>query len=127
MIRQTRSLGFVRPCLPAVLIVCCLPAAASAEMLLFRNECNAPVVVQAVSIFRGRVFRDRPYMLNSGDTTPGIALPGDKLLTIYDAKVPNRVIFQGAIPASPVNAIFGVVPDVVPGRVRIELRRVPPR
>jgi hypothetical protein len=127
MIRQTRSLGFLRPCLPAVLIVCCLPAAASAEVLAFRNECKAPVVVQAVSTFRGRVFRDRPYMLNTGDATPGIALPGDKLLTIYDAKVPNRIIFQGAIPASPVNALYGIVPDLVPGRVRIEPRRMPAR
>jgi hypothetical protein len=127
MTRHTRSLGLLRPCLPAVLVVCLLPASSSAQTLLFRNECPAPVVVQAVSIFRGRVFRDRPYMLNSGDTTPGIALPGDKLVTIYDAKVPNRVIFQGAIPAGPGPLLFGVVPDVVPGRVRIDPRRLPPR
>jgi hypothetical protein len=126
MIRQTRSLGFLRPCLPAVLIVCFLPTNASAQTLQFRNESNAPIVVQAVGLFRGRVFRGRPCLLNSGDATPGIDLPGDKLLTIYDAKVPNRVIYQGAIPAGPGPLLYGVVPDVVPGRVRIEPRR-PPR
>ncbi len=127
MIRQTRSLGLLRPCLPAVLVICFLPASAPAQPLAFRNECNAPVVVQAVSIFRGRVFRDRPYMLGPGDATPAIALPGDKLLTIYDAKVPNRVIFKGAIPPAAGPALFGVVADVLPGQVRIEPRRIPPR
>jgi hypothetical protein len=126
MIRQLSSLGFLRPCLSAVLIVVC-PALASAEAVTFRNECTAPMVVQAVSIGPGGVVRrDRPYLLNPGDATPGIVLPGDKIVTIYDARVPNRVLFQGAIPAGRADQYFGVVPDAVPGRVRIEPRR-PPR
>jgi hypothetical protein len=128
MIRQTCSLGLSRPCLPAVLVLGLLPVTAIAETFAFRNECNAPVVIQTVSVFRGRVFRDRPYLLNPADATPGVILPGDKLITVYDARIPNRILFRGTVPAGPADIIFGVVPDVVPGRVRIEMRRVlPPR
>ncbi len=129
MIRQPRSLGLLRPCLLAVPIVCLLPAAAFSETFAFRNECNAPVVVQAVSVFRGRIFRDRPYLLNPADATPGATLPGDKLITVYDARIPNRILFRGFIPAGPGNTLFGVVPDTIPGRVRLDIRRVvpPPR
>jgi hypothetical protein len=119
-----RSLGRLRACLPAVL-VCLLPGGAAAEALAFRNECKAPVVVQAVSVFRGRVFRDKPYLLNPGDTSPNIVLPGDKVITVYDAKVPNRVLFQGALPASPVDQRYGIVPDVPPPKVRMEPRKGP--
>jgi hypothetical protein len=128
MVRQPRSLGLLRPCLPAVLIVGLLPAAAFPETFVFRNECGAPVVVQAVSVFRGRVFRGRPSLLNPTDVSPGVNLPGDKLITVYDARIPNRILFRGAVPAGAADVFFGVVPDVVPGRVRVETRRVlPPR
>jgi hypothetical protein len=118
-----RSLGRFRPWLPAVLVCGLLPGTAAAEALAFRNECKAPVVVQAVSVFRGRVFRDKPYLLNNGDTTPNIVLPGDKVITVYDAKVPNRVLFQGALPAGLVNQAYGIVPDTPPPKVRMERRK----
>jgi hypothetical protein len=108
-----------------VLVCALLPGAAAAETLAFRNECKAPVVVQAVSVFRGRVFRDKPYLLNPGDATPGIVLPGDKVITVYDAKVPNRVLFQGALSASPVDQRYGIVPDSPPPKVRMEPRKAP--
>jgi hypothetical protein len=124
MIRH-RSLGRLRPWLPAVLVCGMLPGAASAEVLAFRNECPGPLVIQAVSVFRGKVFRDKPYLLKAGDTTPNIVLPGDKVITVYDAKVPNRVLFQGALPASLVNQAYGIVPDRPPPKVRMERRKVP--
>ncbi len=120
-----RSLGRFCPRPLAALIVCLLPAPAAAELLTFRNECPAPVVVQAVSVFRGRVFRDKPYLLTTGEWTPAIALPGDKVITVYDAKVPNRVLFQGALPASLENQRDGIVPDRPPPRVRMEKRPLP--
>jgi hypothetical protein len=127
MIRQLHSLGLLRPRWWAVLIVSACPGLASAETLAFRNECTAPMVVQAVSIGPGGIVRrDRPYLLNPGDATPGIALPGDKIITIYDARVPNRVLFQGVIPAGKEER-FGVVPDRLPGRVRLEPRPAPPQ
>ncbi len=94
----------------------------SAEMLMFRNDVNAPVVVQVVSVCRGIFRRDRPYLLRPGDeTTPGIVLPGDKVITISDAKVPNRVLFQGALPASSLDQHFSILPDAPAPRVRLRM------
>ncbi|HEY7309858.1 MAG TPA: hypothetical protein VH643_10910 [Gemmataceae bacterium] len=85
---------------------------ASAETLVFRNDCKAPVVVQVVSVFHGVFRRDRPYLLHPGDITkPGVALIGDKVITISDAKVPNRILYQGAVPSSPLDRHFRIVPD----------------
>ena len=123
MIRR-HSLGRLLPCLAAVLACGLLPRTAAAEVLAFRNECKAPVVVQAVSVFRGKVFRDKPYLLKAGDTTPNIVLPGDKVITVYDAKVPGRELFKGAIPASILNQGYGIVPDLPPPKVRLVPRKV---
>jgi hypothetical protein len=124
MIRRVCRLGLLRPCLLAALVVFGLPSLASAQGVAFRNECTAPVIVQAVAIGpRGVIRRDRPYLLNPGAATPPIMLPGDKIITIYDARVPNRILFQGTIPAGRAELHFRVVHDVAPGRVRIEPRR----
>jgi hypothetical protein len=119
-----RSLGRLRPCLAALLVCGLLPGTAAAEVLAFRNECKAPLVLQAVSIFRGRVFRDKPYLLKPGDLTPNIVLPGDKVITIYDATVPNRELFKGALPASILNQGYGIVPDLPPPKVRLVPRKI---
>jgi hypothetical protein len=116
----------LRACLAALALACCWPGNAEAENLVFRNDCTAPVVVQAVVVFRGTIRRDKPYLLNPGDMTPAIALPGDKVITVYEARVPNRILFQGAIAAGRKDLFFGVVPDALPGRVRLDLRRMPP-
>src|SRR5438309_11414812 len=87
MINRQRNLGWGGLGVLAVLVVCCLPDKAPAETLVFRNECKAPVVVQAASVVRGVLRRDRPYLLNYRDTTPDIVMPGNKLITVYDAKV----------------------------------------
>ncbi len=96
MIRADERNRGVGLALLAVLLVGCCPLCARAETLTFRNECDAAVVVQLASVHRGVFCRDRPYLLRPGDaTTPGIVLPGDKVITVYDAKVPNRVLYQG--------------------------------
>jgi len=96
----------------AVLLLGGSATPASAETLVFRNDCKAPVVVQVVSVFRGVFRRDRPYLLHPGDITkPGVALIGDKVITIYDAKVPNRILYQGAVPSSSLDRHFSIVPD----------------
>jgi hypothetical protein len=92
---------------------------ASAETLVFHNECKAPVVLHVVSVFRGVFRRERPYLLHPGDhTKPGVALTGDKVITIHDAKTPNRVIYQGALPSSSLDRHFRIIPDDPP-RVRL--------
>lgn len=126
MISTLCSLGRSRLVLPAVLILCLAPTGASAQSYNFRNECNAPVVVQAVAVVRGVVRRDRPHLIKPGDATPAIPSIGDTVITVYDAKVPNRVLFQGALPMTARNLFFGITPDALPGRVQMEPRKPPP-
>jgi hypothetical protein len=121
MCRRTRSSGF-RPCLLAGLTVLVLaPGFALAETLHFRNETPIPVVVQGACVLRGALVRDRPYLLQPTDKSPAITLPGNKVITIYDAKVPSRVLFQGVIPAGTDDQIFNIQVDGA--RLKIEKQR----
>ena len=104
----------------AALLSVCFACRASAETLIFRNDCNSPIVVQAASVSRGTFVRGRPYLLRPGDESPGIALPGEKVVTIYDGKVPNRVLFQKAMPAGSLDVKFSILPDRPTPRVRIQ-------
>jgi hypothetical protein len=92
------------------------------ESLIFRNETQMPVVIQAACVVQGTLVRDRPHLLNMGDSSPEIRLPGNKLITVYDPRTPHRILFQGAIPAAPVNRRYHILPDVPAPRVKIELR-----
>lgn len=124
MVRTGSSLGLLRPRLLAVLIPCLAPAALSAETVVFRNECRSPVVVQAASVVRGVVVREKPHLLRSGDCTPRIKLDRDKVITVYDGRPPNRVLFQGALRASTTEHYYSIVP--FGGRVRMQRRQAPP-
>lgn len=115
-----RGLGLL-----AVLLAGWSASPASAETLVFHNDCNTPIIVQAAGVFRGIFRRDRPYLLRPGEATPGIVLPGDKVITIYDAKMPNRILFQEALPAGILDLRFRILPDVPPPRVRIQAQTPP--
>jgi len=107
------ALGIASPCRaqPAV-----------PESLVFQNQTNMPVVIQAACIIQGMLTRDRPHLLKPGDVSPEIRLPGNKMITVYDPRTPNRILFQRAIPASTVNQRYRIIPDLPPPRVTIELR-----
>jgi hypothetical protein len=92
---------------------------ASAEVLAFRNETPLPVVVQGSCIIRGTIHRDRPQPINRGEAAR-IVLPGNKLITIYDAKVPSRILFQETIPGGTEDLYFTILPDPITGKVRVE-------
>ena len=95
-------------------------APASAQTLVFRNDVNVPVVVQVTSVYRGVYRRDRPHLLRPSDTTvPGISLPGDKLVTITDARISTRILFQGALPSASLDQYFRILADGPPPRVRV--------
>lgn len=120
MIGRLPSLGLNCSLLAALLALCLLPALAAAESVYVRNECPSVVVVQAGSVVRGVLRRDPPYQLKSGEVTPAIVLPGNKIITVYDAR--NRVLLHSVIPATTNDQHFGIVPDMPP-RVKIETRR----
>src|ERR1019366_7353351 len=124
MTHSLRNLGKIGAGLLAVLIVSLLPAGARAETLLFRNDTKAAIIVQAGCVVRGVLRRDRPYLLKPGDSTPGITMPGNKVITVYDGLHPNKVVFQGAIPGGPTDQAFIVNPDPA-GGVKLELLPMP--
>ncbi len=94
---------------------------AVAETLTFRNQSGSAVVVQAASVYRGVFRRDRPHLLQPGESTdPGITLLGDKVITIYDASAPNRVLFQGTLPGQTLNRSFRILPGLSSARVRVQ-------
>ena len=109
------NMGKIAAGLMAVWTISLSSANARGEALLFRNDTKAPIIVQAACVVRGVLRRDRPYLLKPGDSTPGVVLPGNKLITIYDGLRPNKVIFKGAIPGGPTDQAFTVDPDPTGG------------
>jgi hypothetical protein len=125
MVGNHSSLG--RKCLQllAMLVVVAIPAALHAETIVIENTTAVPIVVQASSIVKGQVNRGAPAMLKPGDSTPGIQLPGNKVITIYDAKTPNKVLFQGVIPAGNNDLNLGILIDPKTGKIA-KLEKVAP-
>lgn len=90
--------GWVRGSLGLALMLT-VAAAARAETIIFVNETKTPVVVQVTSVVGGSVRRDRPRAVQPGDRLR-LTLPGNKLVNLYDARLPNRILFQGPIPGA---------------------------
>jgi hypothetical protein len=124
MISNLRKMGSVGPALLAVLIAGALPAAAHAEGLSFRNDTNGPIIVQAGVSVRGVMKPGRPYLLNPGDSTPAIVMPGDKVIFVFDGKNPNVTLCQVPIAGTPGDKSFNVAPDGG-GGVKVDRRAGP--
>ncbi len=75
------------------------PAALRAETLSFQNNTNVPLLIQGSYVVRGMVRRDQPIQVQPGGVAK-ISLPGNKVITVYDAKLPNRVLYQDTINSS---------------------------
>ncbi len=123
MNRQTRSSG-CRPCLVAVFALFLLDGGARAEKLLFQNDTSIPVVLQSACVdLGGKLRRDRPYMLGPNDRSPAVVLPGDKIITLYDAKVPSRVLYQGVIPGGTEDQVFSIQINASRTGLKLEKQR----
>ncbi len=109
MIRPRTSIGRARAFLIALALLPLLPAAAPAETITFVNDTKAPLVVQMATAVRGGIRRDRPYPVAPGEKVR-IALSGNKLLNVYDGRMPNRVLYQGTLPASTDDQAFSITP-----------------
>lgn len=110
MIGQRADIGRRGLALVALVVLALAPATAGAETITFVNETKAPLVVQLAIVIRGRVQRDRPHQLMPGDKVR-ITLPGDKLVSVYDARLPNRILYQGTLPASVQDQVYSLLPD----------------
>jgi hypothetical protein len=99
-----------------------LPASLRAETLTFRNDTNAPVVIQGSYVDRGTVRRDTPQLVQPGASVR-VVLPGNKLITVYDARLPNRTLFQDTIQAGNADQSFSLKEGSAPGKVKMEQMR----
>jgi hypothetical protein len=98
-----------------------LPAAVRAENLVFRNDTPAPLVIQGACVVRGQLRTDQPIMIAPGGVAR-VNLPGNKLITVYHAKLPNRPLYQNTIPGGNDDLFFAIEPDVGP-RVKLEQKK----
>lgn len=105
--------------LAVLAMVALLPAGLRAETLVFRNDTNAPLVIQGACVVNGRLRHDQPIAMAPG-ATARIVLPGNKLITVYHAKLPNRILYQGTIQGGTEDLYFLVQPDPVIGKVKME-------
>jgi hypothetical protein len=103
-------LGFwVLATLAGWLLVAAGPACA--ENIVVKNRAPVPVVVQGTTVVRGMLVRDRAHLVQSMDVTPAIVLPGNKVITIYDARNANRILVQVPIAGGNDDVSLEVVPD----------------
>jgi hypothetical protein len=107
----------------AVALLALLPAGLRAETLVFRNDTNAPLVIQGACVVNGRLRHDQPIAMAPG-ATARIVLPGNKLITVYHAKLPNRILFQGTIQEGKDDRYFLMEP--VPAVGKVDMKEVKP-
>ena len=100
-----------------------LPTQALAETIVFTNDTKGTVVVQVATVIRGAVRRGTPTTLGPGEKMR-VTVLGNKLINIYDARLPNRMLFQGTIAASPDDCHYAIKhPDPRVPKVDLEMVR----
>ena len=110
--RRMRSAGWTAV---ALLAIALLPGMAQAQngAVVVRNDTDITVVVSVSSVAGGRVLRAKPQILKPKLSVPFV-LPGNKAVTLYDARFPTRALFSGVIPASPLNLSYSIQTDTAP-------------
>ena len=100
-------------CWLALLTVAFLPSWAEAASIAFRNDTDAPVMVQGMSIINRTVRRSKVHVLQPGEIArEPIIAPGNKLIVIADAKQPTRILFQDTIQFTGGDLLLSIQPDV---------------
>jgi hypothetical protein len=55
-----------------------------------------------------------------------VTVLGNKLVNVYDARFPNRMLFQGTLPASPTDGMYSIKqPDPRQPKVDMEMVKQP--
>src|SRR5262245_11405672 len=115
----------------AVLLAYFLVAPSPAQGLMaatspqgFRNDTSNPVVIQLTCVVQGVLTQTRPSLVRAGETSPRIDIPArtNKVITVYDARTPNRILFQSAFPGADGVQLYRVKFDMQTGRLKVELQ-----
>jgi hypothetical protein len=125
MNRLSRLLGTACVGLLALGLLGGFPTAARAAGIALRNNLNIPVVVQGASRVNNVLRRGLPKTIAPGklewDTD---LLPVDREIVVYDARMPNRVLFRTVIRFQGQDMHLFINP-AGPGRVTISERPSP--
>jgi hypothetical protein len=119
MMRQLRSIGSIGKLVLGLGALAILPAALPAQTVNIRNDSQAAMVVQFAYVVNGTVKRDKPIVIRPGATAPIATLAGAKLISVYDARLPNKVLHQSTIPASKDDQAYILAPNAA-GRIDLE-------
>jgi hypothetical protein len=117
MMSRLRAIRF--EVLAVLLVLVGMPAELWAEDLWFRNDTGVPIIIQGSCVAaRGRVVTDRPKLVQPGDKVR-IILPGNKLITIRDARAPGTVVHKETIPAAAQDH-FVIITSPAAGKAKLE-------
>jgi hypothetical protein len=87
------------------------PAPAGAAAIGFQNNLKMNIFVEAVSIVGKRVIRDKPLLLTPGKVGWHLNVPaGTRVIAIYDANPPLRMLHRVTIPVNTPKLFFAVQP-----------------
>jgi hypothetical protein len=95
----------------AVIAVGLGPAIAEAGIITFRNETDVPIIVQGVgiSIVNRTAWRGKLHLLRPGEIVRELNLvPGPKLIFVFDAKQPTRVLCKEMIPFTGTDLFYAI-------------------
>jgi hypothetical protein len=95
-----------------------LSASLRAEDLWFRNDTGVPIIIQGAVQVKGKVITDRPRLVQAGEKTR-IILPGNKLITIRDARAPGTVVHKETITAAAADR-FIIISSPAAGKAKFE-------
>lgn len=115
---MVRSLRGLRSAVLALAALFGVAAAGRAETLYFQNKTDVALIIQGQAIVGGRVVTDRPVVLQPGDKAK-VALDGNKIITVREARPPNRILLEKRIPAGPRDTYYYIQADP-PLRVKLE-------
>jgi hypothetical protein len=110
----------------AGLLLALAPTAADAQALGFRNDTPAPVIVQGVSIVNRIPRRDRAHVLQPGEVCwDPVPVSGNRLITIADARLPIRTLYQNSILCPGKDLFLSIqvdIPPPLPGQRQLAVR-----
>jgi hypothetical protein len=93
----------------ALALLALLPQCTGAAGICFRNELKSPVVVQGGTVVNGMLRRGQPLIVYPGRLAWDSRLPrGTRIVTIYDANQPARVLFRDTVEVTNQDQAFAV-------------------
>jgi hypothetical protein len=96
--RQSPWLGL---CLISIGWLASDPAPAAAAWFGVRNDSNMVIIFQGASVDNNVVRRGKAHVLSPGQETWELITPGVKIVTVYDGRVPGRVLYERTFPVGP--------------------------